>query len=130
MRSARTSASAQAAPPRGGVEVDQRHDVDRSDVRVRAGRRRIAARAGDDIDRLDRHARAAQQRVGERSLAPGEREHRAMVVAVAVHVEQPDLAVRRGVGRECGGERVDGARVAALGDVGHGEQDRRCLFRG
>ena len=51
MRSATTSASAHARPARAGVEIDERHDIDRADVRMRAGLRAIAARARDDVDR-------------------------------------------------------------------------------
>ena len=68
--------------------MDERHDVERADVGVLARERRAPARPCDDVDVRDRLARARQQGIGERPRRTGEREDRAVVVCVRVHVEQ------------------------------------------
>jgi hypothetical protein len=69
------------------------------------------------VDPLDRLARALQQRLVQPARLPGEREDAAVVVRVAVDVEQA-----RAAGDEGGADGVERLAVAALRDVGDGEQ--------
>jgi hypothetical protein len=72
------------------------------------------------VDPLDRLARALQQRLVQPARLPGEREDAAVVVRVAVDVEQA-----RAAGDEGGADGVERLAVAALRDVGDGEQQGR-----
>ena len=97
-------------PALGVGAVDDRRDVEHPHARVHAG-------VGGQVDPLDRLARAFQQRQVQRARLAREREHGAVVVGVGVDVEQP-----RAAGDERGADRVERRDVAALGDVGDGEQ--------
>ena len=104
------------------VDVDDRRDIERAHVRMLAGVRGAATGAGHHVDALDRHARAAQQRVHELVGAPGEREHRAVVVGIGVDVQHARPV--RSLARERGGDHGDRVLVAPLRDVRHRQQDR------
>lgn len=95
------------------VEVDDRDDVDRADVRVQPV-------MGGEVDARDRRTGAGNQRVREGPGRPREREDRAVVVGVGVGLggQQPDArgpAERRP-------DSCEDRRVAAVGDVGDGEE--------
>ena len=64
-------------------------------MRVLADLRLGAARARDHVDPLDRRAGAREHGIRERAWRRGEREHRAMVVGIGMHVEQPRARRRR-----------------------------------
>ena len=93
----------------GGAEDDGR-DVEGADVRVQP---RIAG----DVDALDRHPGSVGERLVQGPRRGGQREDGAVVVGVGVAVEHA---------RAAGGERcadgVEDRAVAALGDVGNGQQ--------
>ena len=93
----------------GGAEDDGR-DVDGPDVRVQP-------LVAGEVDALDRLARAARQRLVQRPRLGGEREDGAVVVGVLVAVEDA-----RAAGGEGLADGVEDRGVAALGDVGDGEQ--------
>ena len=63
-------------------EVDERHDVDCADVWMCASVLRATRRPCDHVDRFDCDCGTAQQRDRQVSRAAGEREDRAMMVAV------------------------------------------------
>ena len=86
---------------------DDRHDVGDADPRVRA---LVPAQ----VDPLARHLDRRDERLDERPVLADDREHRAVVVDVRVHVEQPRVR------RERVADRVDRRPVAALGEVRHG----------
>ena len=90
------------------VEIDHRHHVERTDVRV-------DARVGADVDQLHRGSRAADQASSQLALARGEGEHRAVVVGIGVEVEE----ARRSEGPL---DRLEGAEIASLTHVGDGHQ--------
>jgi hypothetical protein len=75
------------------------------------------------VDERDGPGDARDQRVDELAVVPDEREDRAVVVRVAVDVEQPG---RRG---EPIAQRRDPPRVAALGDVRHRLERKRHARR-
>ena len=95
----------------GGVEVDDRRDVERADVRV-------AAVVGAQVDELGAGAGARDEGADDRVRVAGERVDGAVVVGVGVDVEQPGARGGEGVA-----DLGDDAGVAALGDVGDREQD-------
>ena len=92
-----------------GPEDDGR-DVDGPDVRMKA----LVAR---EVDALDRFAGAARQRLVERPGLGREGEDGAVVIGVLVAVEDAGAAGGEGVA-----DGVEGDGVAALGDVGDGEE--------
>ena len=81
-----------------------RHHVGGADPRVRAF-------VGAQVDPLDGDRDPCQQRVGQLRLRADEREDRAVVVGVGVHVEQARVRAERDA------DRVDRRRVAALAEV-------------
>jgi hypothetical protein len=66
------------------------------------------------VDRSERLRGSLEERVREQPGFAREREHGAVVIRIAVRVEQ--------CGIECAGNRSDRGRVAALGDVRNREQ--------
>ena len=96
--------------PLGIGAVDDGRDVEHAHARVQPLVR-------GQVDPLDRLARALQQRLVQPAGLPGEREHAAVVVRVAVDVEQARAAADEG-----GADGVERLAVAALGDVGDGEE--------
>ena len=95
----------------GGVEPDHRADVEGAD-------RRVGAAVGRHVDLLERHLGAGHERFGQPPGAAGEAEDGAVVVGVAVAVEQG------GAAGEGGADLRQRRLVASLGDVGDGEQGR------
>ena len=89
----------------GAVERDERHHVERPEARVHA----VVAVEVDAVDDLARQQ--PDRLLGVARAGAGEREDRAVVVGVVVHVEQRRAAR--------GGERVEHRDVAALRHVGH-----------
>src|SRR6266508_4790519 len=65
----------------GGIQRDDRHDIRRTDPRVGA---HVAAKGNS----LMRARDACAQRVDELLLAPDEREDRAVVVLIRMHIEE------------------------------------------
>jgi hypothetical protein len=102
----------------GCVEVDDRRHVQRPYVRMLAPLG--SPRAAHDVDALDGNPRPREHGYRELALRARQREHRAVVVAVGVDIEQP-YGRRGGKGMS---DRVDDATVTPLGRVGHGEQGR------
>jgi hypothetical protein len=68
-----------------------------------------------NVDALDRHPDRGDKRVEQVWAKAGERDHRAVVVRVSVHVEDVRLPIPRGAGD--GGDRLV---ISALGEVGDG----------
>ena len=68
------------------------------------------------VDLLHRHPRSGSEQLIEVAGHPGEGEHGAVVLRVGVAVEQSPTGVQRST------DRGDRRRVAALGEVGDGEQ--------
>ena len=95
------------------VEIDDRHHVERADVRMDAGVRA-------DVDPRDRRARAADERLRHVALPRGQREHRPVVIRVRVKVEE----VR---GRERAPDRLERREIATLADVRHGHEQRASV---
>ncbi len=93
----------------GWVEPDDRADVERAD-------RRVHALVTGHVDRLDRLLGAGGEGVQQRPRPAAEREDGAVVIGVGVAVEQGHST------REGHRQRFDRRGVAALGDVGYGEQ--------
>ena len=96
------------------ADVDERHDVDRADVRVLATCR-------PKIDPRDGLAGARQERSGKRPRLAGKRKDGAMVVRILVAIEHASA------GGEGVADRVQRRAVAAFGDVRHREQRRHLL---
>ena len=76
------------------------------------------------IDPLSRDRHAGDERRDELVLRPDEREHRAVVICVAVHVEQPRARGERVA------DRVDRRAIAPLGEVRHGLEHAHALTLG
>ena len=74
----------------GGVEVDDRRDVERAHVGMLAARLR-AGGAGEHVDPRHGLACARQQGVRQRARRAGEGVDRAVVVGVAVDVQEADI---------------------------------------
>ena len=85
-------------------ERHDRHDVGRADARVRS-----LVRA--QVDPLGGHCDSCEQRVAELGLGPDQREHRAVVVGIRVHVQQARVCAERRP------DRIDRRLVAARTEV-------------
>ena len=107
IRSARTSASAQAAPRSRRVEVHDRRHVDCADARV-------DALVPVQVDPLDRHAGGGDDRPCQRPGLTLDRVHRPVMVRVRRRVDEP--------GAESGADGCQGRLVAPFGEVRYGEQ--------
>jgi len=97
------------------LQVDDRCDVDRAHPGVKAT-------VGADVDPRHRFPGTRENSLGQRSRGAGDREHAAVMIAVAVDVEH---ARAKG-----GGDRVNGGLVTALRQVGHGQERDRPLRLG
>jgi hypothetical protein len=95
------------------VRVDHGRDVERADAWMHAP---LPAK----VDEIERHARAAREGGRELALSSGEREHAAVVIGVAMDVEQADDAPRRR--RQRTSELRDRALVRAGARIRHGEK--------
>ena len=93
----------------GGIEPDQRADVQRPDAGMKAA---VAAH----VDALDRDRGSRRQQLVEFPRVAVEGDDGAVVLGVGVAVEQAALAVERRANRR------DHRGVAALGEVGDSEQ--------
>ena len=89
--------------PRGGVEVDDRCDVDRADVRVEP-------LVPGDVDRGDCRRAPARSPSAMSACSPAKREDRPAVVGIGVDVEQAQRPER-------GRQPLDRRAVTALADV-------------
>jgi hypothetical protein len=92
----------------------------------------------EDVDLAGRDAPAPQERLRELALAPGEGEDRAMVITVAVDVEQAHASRPLSGGPPTGrtllaglprtdeglADPPDPLGIPTLGDVRHGEEQR------
>jgi hypothetical protein len=99
-------------PALGLRAVHDRGDVERPHARVHA-------RVGGEVDPVQRDPRPLDERLMQLARRAREREHGAVVVGVGVDVEDAGAVVAEG-----GGDRVEHGVVAALGDVGDGQQQR------
>jgi SAM-dependent methyltransferase len=107
--------------PAGMIEIYERGDVERADVRMLPG---LGLARTDNVDPLDSDARGPHHRVDKRSCGTGGGEHRPVVIGVGVHVEEPDTALTGDVIGERSRERANCGGVAALGRIGHSDQQR------
>jgi ubiquinone/menaquinone biosynthesis C-methylase UbiE len=89
-----------------GHQWHEWHDISRTDPRMRSFVR-------PQVDPLHRNGDAGEERVGKLALRADEREDRAVVVGVGVHVEQPRVRRQRIA------DRVDGRPVATFAEVGN-----------
>ena len=89
-----------------GPQRNERHEVDDADSRV-------DTLVSPEVDELGGSRDAGDERIGERALLPGEREHRAVVVRVGVHVQE-GRARAEGLS-----DRRDDRHLASFRDVGH-----------
>ncbi len=96
-----------------GVEPDQGADVERPD-------RRVGAAVGVHVDRLQRLLGAGGERLGQADGLAGDGEDAAPVVGVDVAVEQAGAAGEGAL------QAVEQPEVAALRDVGDGEEGRHA----
>jgi hypothetical protein len=76
-----------------------------------------------DVDPLDSGERSCGDGGGEPARLAGEGEDGAVVVRVGARVQQPSAR------RERRADLVEGREIAALGDIGNGEERPRPLLR-
>ena len=77
----------------------------------------VHAVRGADVDPLDRGPGQVEQGLGHLTLQGGHGEHRTVVVRIVVQVQEAG-------GAEVALNRLQHGVVAALADVGHGQQKR------
>ena len=100
--------------PLAGIQVHERHNVERAHVRVHADVFGVAILP--NVDAFNGYPPTGKQSSRQRALRAREREHRAVMVGIGVDVEQ----ARGSSGRKCVGDRLDRRLSATLGHVWDG----------
>ncbi len=101
-----------------GPQIDDGRDVQGADMRV------LPSPTRDHVDPLHSLPSAAQDRLRDRPLTARDGEHRPVVVAVEMDVEQPcRTLVRTILANDRLTDRGDDLGAGALGDVRDGEED-------